>query len=94
MEVVGRHQGRIDLLFTDVVMPLMGGQELAENLCRRQPELKVIFTSGYTRTFKLKDEIVAGGGILLQKPYDPVTLAHKIREVLDGAPTGPVVTGT
>ncbi|OGV70832.1 MAG: hypothetical protein A3K19_26960 [Lentisphaerae bacterium RIFOXYB12_FULL_65_16] len=93
LDVANRHPDDIHLLFTDVVMPLMGGQELAENLQRQRPGIKVIFTSGYTRTFKLKDDIVAGGGILIQKPYDPVTLGHKIREVLDGNATGPVVTG-
>ena len=77
--------GNIHLLLTDVVMPEMSGPELAEKLVRERPEIKVIFTSGYT------DDAVARQGILestvafLQKPYRPKDLARKIREVLQDA---------
>jgi len=81
--------GAIHLLLTDVVMPGMSGPELAEQLALRRPEIKVLFTSGYT------DDAIARQGILdskvafIQKPYRPRALAKKIREVLrDGLANG------
>jgi CheY-like chemotaxis protein len=75
---------RLDLLFTDVVMPQMNGHALAETLCAVRPGLKVIFASGYT------DDIIAPHGvlgehlILLSKPFTADTLAKQVRRVLDG----------
>lgn len=76
-------QNRIDLLLTDVVMPKMGGKELADRLKAARPGIKVLFASGYT------DEAIVRQGILdraipfIQKPFSPKALMRKVREVLD-----------
>jgi len=74
-----KHQGTIDLLLTDVVMPEgISGKELADRLLVQQPKLKVLFTSGYT-----VEELVKDGTRFLQKPYSRYSLAQAVRECLD-----------
>src|SRR5204863_4979869 len=78
-----QHQGKIDLLLTDMVMPEgMTGRELAEQLKRQKPELKVIYTSGYSA-----DVMGQENGVrdikFLQKPYPPPELAQAVRDCLD-----------
>jgi signal transduction histidine kinase/CheY-like chemotaxis protein len=73
--------GQFDLLLTDVVMPKMNGRQLAAELASSQPEMRVLYTSGYT-----SDSVVQRGvdsGPFLQKPYRMADLARKVREVLD-----------
>ncbi len=78
-----QHQGRIDLLLTDMVMPEgMTGRELAEKLRSRKPELKVIYTSGYSADV-MGSEIGLRDAMFLQKPYAPPLLAKTVRECLD-----------
>lgn len=77
------HDGPIHLLLTDVVMPQMRGPELAERLQRIQPDLKVIFMSGYNEEALPEKQLGALGPLLLQKPFSPQTLAFKVREILD-----------
>jgi CheY-like chemotaxis protein len=85
IEIWRDHKGEIALLLTDLVMPNnINGRELAEKLCAERPDLKVIFTSGYSadivgRDFKLEPELN-----FLQKPYHPQTLALTVRRCLDG----------
>ncbi len=74
---------KIDLLLTDVVMPVMGGMELADELKEIVPGLKVIFCSGYTNSHALNREIIEEKAHFIQKPYAPGTLARKVRAVLD-----------
>ncbi|HRK69419.1 MAG TPA: response regulator, partial [Hyphomonas sp.] len=83
MEVLMQAQD-IDLLFTDVVMPGgMGGRDLADAARRLRPDLKVLFTSGYTENSIVHDGRLDSGVKLLSKPYRRKQLASKIREVLD-----------
>jgi two-component system CheB/CheR fusion protein len=78
----------INLLVSDVVMPEMGGRELAERALALRPALKVLFVSGHTEDIILKEGLHRGKAVLLQKPFSPVDLARKVREVLD-AKTAP-----
>jgi PAS domain S-box-containing protein len=83
---------KIDLLFTDVVMPEgMTGYELAEAALRLRPGLKVLFASGYSEAFMRSDSVRSGRSLtsperLITKPYRKKDLAVRIRAVLDGEP--------
>ena len=74
----------IALLFTDVVMPVMGGRALAEKALAIRPTLRVLFTSGYTENAIVHNGRLDQGVELLSKPYDRERLAAKLRRVLDG----------
>jgi PAS domain S-box-containing protein len=82
MQLSVRHPGRLHLMLTDVVMPGMTGKELAERQKALRPEMKVLYTSGYT------DDVIARRGILepgmfyIPKPYSRQALAEKVRAVL------------
>jgi PAS domain S-box-containing protein len=73
-----------DLLFTDVVMPEMTGSELASELVKVRPSLKVLFTTGYTRNAIVHNGILDPGTHLLSKPFNIEDLAAKVRSLLDG----------
>jgi two-component system, cell cycle sensor histidine kinase and response regulator CckA len=80
-----RDKGQFDLLLTDLIMPgNMNGRELAEKLWVEQPDLKVIFSSGYSADIVGKDFILQPEVNFLQKPYHPQTLAMTVRRCLDG----------
>jgi len=74
----------IVLLFTDVVMPAMGGRQLAERALAIRPALRVLFTSGYTENAIVHNGRLDHGVELLSKPYDRERLAARLRRVLDG----------
>ena len=78
-----RATGHIDLLFTDVVMPHMSGKELADRVRALYPRTKILFTSAYTENAIVHQGVLNPGILLLQKPFTPSALAHKVREVLD-----------
>ena len=78
--------GRIDLLFTDVVLPKgINGTALAREARRRKPELKVLYMSGYTANAIVHHGVLDKGVHLLTKPFRKVELARKVRQVLDDA---------
>jgi two-component system cell cycle sensor histidine kinase/response regulator CckA len=78
-----RDIGHIDLLFTDVVMPHMSGKELADRVQALYPHTRILFTSAYTENAIVHQGVLTIGAALLQKPFTPSALAHKLREVLD-----------
>jgi two-component system cell cycle sensor histidine kinase/response regulator CckA len=83
IQLIERHQGPIDLLLTDVIMPRMGGRQLAEKLTPRLPKMKVLYMSGYTDDAIVHHGILEPGIALLQKPFTAETLTRKVRGVLD-----------
>jgi two-component system CheB/CheR fusion protein len=82
------HEGPIDLLVSDVVMPGLGGREFAEGALKLRPSMKVLFVSGHTEDIVLKEGIKTGTPFL-QKPYTPAALAQKVRETLDSDTNSP-----
>jgi PAS domain S-box-containing protein len=72
----------IDLLLTDVIMPLMSGKELAEHLREAQPDLSVIYMSGYTQNIILQQGVLQPDVVLITKPFSSMTLLQKVREAL------------
>jgi PAS domain S-box-containing protein len=83
--VAGRHEGRIHLLLTDVVLPGMNGKELSDRLKAVRPDLKVLFTSGYTADVIAHRGVLDHGLSFLHKPYSLDELAAKVREILGEA---------
>jgi two-component system cell cycle sensor histidine kinase/response regulator CckA len=77
------YPGKIDLLVTDVVMPQMGGAQVAETLAMERPMTKVLFVSGYAENTILQHGVIDVSRGFLQKPFTLKQLARKIREVLD-----------
>ncbi len=76
------HKGVIHLLLTDILMPGMGGRELAEQVIRLRPETKVLFMSGYTDDALVLEDIKAQGTPFLQKPFTLQELGLRIRDLL------------
>lgn len=80
--------GEIDMLFTDIVLPgSMTGKDVATEVLKRQPAVRLLYTSGYAASAMDEGGRVAGGSEFLSKPYPMKTLASRIREILD-QPTG------
>jgi PAS domain S-box-containing protein len=73
----------IDLLVTDLVMPQMGGRDLAKKVAPILPELPVLYLSGYTDSVVLQQGMLDPGSFFLQKPFTPADLARKVREAID-----------
>jgi signal transduction histidine kinase len=89
LRVVREHKGRpIRLAITDVIMPQMGGKVMAEWLKSSYPDLKILFTSGYTDDAIVHHGVLDPGVPFLSKPYSPATLTRKVRETLDSSPSG------
>jgi len=83
LRVCTEHVGQIDLMVTDVVMPQMGGRELAERIGTVRPEMKVLYMSGYTDDAVVRHGILEDHVSFIQKPFSPDLFALKVREVLE-----------
>jgi len=84
LKVWQKHKDRIQLLLTDIVMPgNMPGYELARQLLAEKPQLKIIYTSGYSEDLADKRVTLMEGVNFLQKPYAPQQLAEALRKTLD-----------
>jgi two-component system, cell cycle sensor histidine kinase and response regulator CckA len=83
LELVRKYSNTIHLVFTDVVMPQMGGPEMVENLVQMRPGIKVIYTSGFTESTIVERGVALGKVRLIQKPFTRELLAQRIRHALD-----------
>ena len=81
-DICERHGGNIDMLLSDVVMPVMNGPAVAAMLTKIRPAMKVLFMSGYTDDAIVRIGVMERGVPFLQKPFTPERLTNKIREVL------------
>jgi len=84
LRVAREHKGSpIRLAVTDVIMPLMGGKAMAEWLKTTYPDLKILFTSGYTDDAIAQHGVLESGVAFISKPFTPTALTRKVREMLD-----------
>jgi PAS domain S-box-containing protein len=88
LRILERPELRVDLLFTDVVMPHMSGRELADSARQLRPGLKVLYTSGYTRNAIVHGGRLDPGVALLPKPFTLQDLAERVRDLLDAGSGG------
>src|SRR5258708_5798787 len=86
LQIVAGHEGVIDLLLTDVIMPGMNGRELAAQVTNLLPDVRVLYMSGYTENAVGLDGTLDPGINLLQKPFSLPVLKDRVREVLDSEP--------
>jgi DNA-binding response OmpR family regulator len=84
LEIVAAEQGgSLHLLVTDVVMPGLGGRDLALRVRELRPGLRVLFISGYAENVLARDGVVEAGSELLLKPFTAAALLARVRAVLD-----------
>jgi len=83
LDIADQHQGQIDLLISDVVMPGIDGRELADRLREKRPKLRVLFVSGHSSRILAPLGVLEPGTHLLEKPFKPDQLVQKLKEVLD-----------
>ncbi|MEM7032617.1 MAG: response regulator [Chloroflexota bacterium] len=86
LRLSSHYQSQIHLLLTDVVMPQMNGKVIAEQLSQIRPQLKVLYMSGYADDTITQHDILSPDVAFLKKPFNAMTLARKIRQVLDAPP--------
>jgi two-component system cell cycle sensor histidine kinase/response regulator CckA len=82
LERCEKHAGAIDLVVSDIVMPMMGGREMADRMRLLRPQSKLLFVSGFTDDEVMRQGIVVSGSDYLQKPFSPAALIAKIGEML------------
>jgi len=83
LELLSAHDGSLDLLVTDVVMPHMGGDELARQITKRYPDMRVLFMSGYADDVLGRHGTLEPGVVLLRKPFSALELARTVRDLID-----------
>ena len=83
VSICKQHDYSIDLLITDVIMPQMGGVEVARQILALQSQLRVLYMSGYTDNAIVHQGVLAEDVNFIQKPFTPDGLALRVREVLD-----------
>ncbi|HUR33764.1 MAG TPA: PAS domain S-box protein [Vicinamibacterales bacterium] len=88
LAVSDAHEGAIDLLLTDVIMPGLNGRQLAERLLALRPGLRVLYMSGYTDDAVVQEVVLNADATYIQKPFDAETLARKVRQALEAVPPG------
>ncbi len=81
--VRGMAPGQLQLMITDVVMPKLGGRELAGEVMKTHPGIRVLYVSGYTQNSIVHNGVLEEGIDFLQKPFTPDVLGRKVRELLD-----------
>jgi two-component system, cell cycle sensor histidine kinase and response regulator CckA len=82
LQIAGSHDGRIDVLLTDIVMPEMNGADLAQRMQNRQPDLVTIFMSGYAEHDVVKKAKLSSA-VHIQKPFTVDTLLSRVSEALN-----------
>ena len=86
LDYVRQHPGTVDLVISDVVMPELSGRELGQNLSLFDPDLPILYMSGYTGDDVVQRGLLDPGAPFQQKPFTPGTLASKVRTMLDQRP--------
>ena len=92
LRLVSEQPGRIALVLTDVVMPDLGGRAMADTILGRFPGIRILYMSGYTDDAVLRHGVESSRRSFIQKPFTRLSLARRVREVLD-APLDPANTG-
>jgi CheY-like chemotaxis protein len=88
-----QYEGEIQLLLTDLIMPKMGGKDLADEMRRTRPQLKVVLCSGYTGDTVMQQGVLDASIPFLQKPFTLRSLTFKVREALDAGTGGRLAKG-
>jgi len=87
LEILEGFRDPVHLLLTDVVLPRMGGRQLAEQVVARRPEIRVLYMSGYSDDVVLQHRLTEHGVVLVQKPFTADTLVRKVHQALAARPT-------
>jgi CheY-like chemotaxis protein len=93
LALADRHEGPIDLLLTDLVMPGLSGRNLATAVGTRRPGTRVLFMSGYSSDLLSREGLRKSGVHFLQKPFTEAALARSVREALDSPAPDPSAVG-
>jgi CheY-like chemotaxis protein len=83
IRIAEEYEGSIHILVTDLIMPRMSGRQLADRLIQSRPATRILFMSGYTDEAVVRHGVLEASVAFLQKPFSPIDLAQKVREVLD-----------
>jgi two-component system cell cycle sensor histidine kinase/response regulator CckA len=83
LSIINRNDQHLHLMITDLVMPGMSGSDLASTVSESHPEIKILYTSGYSEHAILKQGVPGGPSRVIEKTYSVLSLRRKVREVLD-----------